>query len=65
MLSKKKILGLTAALMIFGGNNFIPLNMSQNVCVAAETSRFTVEKANNYINMPTRHKLIALGTCQK
>ena len=48
MLSKKKIVGLTAALMIFGGGNFAPAHVSQNVC-AAYTPRFTVEMANDYI----------------
>ena len=49
MKCKKKILGLTAALMIFSGGNFITPNISQNVCIAATAPRFTVEKANNFI----------------
>ena len=50
MKCKKKLVGLTAALMIFGGgiSNFSPAH--QNVCIAAaQTPRFTVEKANEYI----------------
>ena len=48
MMNKKKILGLTAALMIFSGSNFTPLNVPQTVCAAVQP-RFTVEKANEYI----------------
>ena len=44
MISKKKFLGLTAALMIFNSINFVPQT------VYAHTPKFTVERANDYIN---------------
>ena len=47
---KKKFVGLTAALMIFGGGNFFMPNVQQTVCAATQTPRFTVEKANEFIN---------------
>ena len=47
---KKKIVGLTAALMIFGGSNVTPfIEVPQVVCAATQTPRFTVQKANDYI----------------
>lgn len=50
MKCKKKLVGLTVALMIFGGGNFNFSPAHQNVCIAAaQTPRFTVEKANEYI----------------
>ena len=49
MMSKKKILGLTTALAIFSGGSFLPQDIQQPVCAAAQTPRFTVEKANEYI----------------
>ena len=46
---KKKILGLTALSMIFSGGNFVSMDIPQSVYAAAKTPRFTVEKANDYI----------------
>jgi len=46
---KKKLLGMTAALMIFSGGTYTPFSdVAQNVC-AAWTPRFTVEMATDYV----------------
>lgn len=48
MFSKKKILGLTTALMIFGGGNFVSTT-APHAQAFARLQEYTVEQANEYI----------------
>ena len=49
MKCKKKFVGLIAALAVFSGNNFIPIDVAPTVYAATQTPKFTVERANEFI----------------
>ena len=50
---KKKLIGLTAAFMLFGGGNFISPNFSQTAYAFTRLESYTVEQANDFIQ---KHK---------
>lgn len=49
MKCKKRFIGLVAALAIFSGSNIAPTDFQTTVYAAAQTPKFTVERANEYI----------------